>query len=99
MCCVQVAVSGAHVSLVNPDLAEPLTLTPIEIQQMCLTEEQIQQIKAKKVKRIEKHGKIVKKVSCAGILNRNVNYNRKLKSWRVDGSFFDFLFKILLFCK
>ncbi|XP_063686306.1 kinesin-like protein KIF17 isoform X2 [Bolinopsis microptera] len=59
---IQVAVSAAHVSLINPDLAEPLTLTPIEIQQMSLTEEQIQQIKAKKVKRIEKHGKIVKKL-------------------------------------
>jgi hypothetical protein len=63
----QVAVSGSHVGLTEVDLAEPLTLTPIEIQQMSLSEEQLQQIKAKKVKRIEKHGKIVKKVSYASI--------------------------------
>ena len=55
--------SGVQIGAVEPNLAEPLTLTPIEIQQMCLTPEQVQQIKAKKVKRIEKHGKIVKKVS------------------------------------
>ncbi|KAL5267811.1 hypothetical protein ACHWQZ_G004753 [Mnemiopsis leidyi] len=58
---IQVAVSGVQIGAVEPNLAEPLTLTPIEIQQMCLTPEQVQQIKAKKVKRIEKHGKIVKK--------------------------------------
>ena len=63
---IQVAVSGVQVGTVEANLAEPLTLTPIEIEQMSLTPEQVQQIKAKKVKRIEKHGKIVKKVRFFG---------------------------------
>eukprot|EP00116_Pleurobrachia_bachei_P003922 sb/3464184/ len=56
---IQVAVSKP-VSMTRAD--EAVTLTPIEIHQMELTDEQKEQIKAKKVKRIEKHGKAVKKL-------------------------------------
>ena len=55
------------VSTIRSD--EAVTLTPIEIHQMDLTDEQKEQIKAKKVKRIEKHGKAVKKVLGIGVGN------------------------------
>ena len=58
---IQVAVSKQNEEVVA-GVAEALTLTPLEIHQMQLSEEQRLQIKAKKLKRIDKHTKVISKV-------------------------------------
>lgn len=57
-----------HSVAVEAGVAESLTLTPLEIHQMQLTEEQRQKIKAKKLKRIDKHAKVIVKVGYSNYL-------------------------------